>query len=201
MYYLEGDIGVGKSTVLAEIHRQHPEIAVYFEPVLQYQKFCGSQPLKEFYQSVDGAVFRFQLLALAANYENFERTMHLTTRSIIERSIHSSFNVFTRTLYDTGSLSSLEFQILEKYYNILNTKFERVIIYLKASPALCKERIRKRGRDEEVEVSFDYLVRLDESYEKFIHECRKTVGTVVVEVDASRGIPEVAQRVYEILSA
>jgi deoxyadenosine/deoxycytidine kinase len=201
VYYLEGGVGVGKSSILENIKNKHPEINVFPEPLLDYQRFCGGEPLLDFYSELPGSAFRFQLLALSANYENYERTFHRASKCLVERSIYSSFNVFTRTLYDLGDLSAVEHGIVTRIYKILEGNCNRVIIYLKADPLICMKRIRERGRGEEIEMTIDYLRHLDNSHEKFIHDCRNTAGTIVYEVDASQELSLVSERVCEILMA
>lgn len=199
VYFLDGLIGVGKSSVLNELKKKHSELKVYCEPIIDYQYCSGANPLLDFYLNLTGSAFRFQLIALMANYENFELSRSANCKSIVERSVDSSFNVFTKTLYDSGSLTSIEFRIIEKLYNLLHFECKKNIIYLKGSPALCLKRIRERARVEEKGLTIKYLELIDWTYEKLINNLRKRESCTVYEIDADQDVSLIADRVYEIM--
>lgn len=192
-------MGVGKSSALNELKKKHSEFKVYCEPLIDYQYCGGSNPLLDFYLNIPGSTFRFQLIAIMANYENFEISRNADCKSIIERSVDSSFNVFTKTLYDSGSLTSIEFRIIEKLYNILHLECKKNIIYLKGTPALCLKRIKDRARVEEKGLTIKYLELIDWAYEKLIHNLKKKSSCVVHEIDADQDVSIIADKIYEIM--
>jgi deoxyadenosine/deoxycytidine kinase len=119
----------------------------------------------------------------------------------LERSIFSSFNVFAQNSFEDGRLNQIEFDILEKYYRLfVNHSYKSLnnidsmvaldsenmenyagknsgipfrVIYIRADPEICFERLKKRDRQSEVTISLDYLSKIHSKYERWIDSLKE----------------------------
>ena len=137
---------------------------------------------------------------------------------IIERSIQNNRYCFLENAKKEGSLSGAELETLFSWYDWLNSHIGLpldLIVYLKTSPEVAYERLKKRGRKEEAGVPLEflqvrqmvilekqlifnlYLKSLHQSYEDWL--INKTSGPLpapVLIMDADQGIDNMI-RTYE----
>lgn len=90
-----------------------------------------------------------------------------------ERSVYSDRYCFASLCHKMGHMSNLEYSIYKDWHTWMCTLFPTLklngMIYLRSDPEVCKQRLGKRGRSEEVDtVSIDYLRSLHESHESWL---------------------------------
>jgi deoxycitidine kinase/deoxyguanosine kinase len=69
---------------------------------------------------------------------------------ITERSLYTDKMVFAKMLYDTGKIESINYQIYLNWFDTFANEFPiNKIIYVKACPETCHQRISIRQRDGE----------------------------------------------------
>jgi len=99
------------------------------------------------------------------------------TRKIVnqffERSVYSDRYCFAALCHKMGNMKDLEYSIYKDWHNWLCTLFPTLklhgMIYLRSDPSVCKQRLGKRGRDEEVDtVGLDYLTALHDAHESWL---------------------------------
>lgn len=175
MYAIDGTIGSGKSSVLAELERRHEDYGIYQEPISQFTDFAGTNPLQAFYNDPAEKSFEFQLHAyLCANDQLFEVMDDTRAVRIIERGVPSCRYIFTELLHDQGNLSEFRYRLLQRVFNNVSApdapyRVSRVFLLITdADVALA--RIEARGRPEEGEVSREYVRLLQEYIVNFYDE-------------------------------
>jgi deoxyguanosine kinase len=172
MYILEGNIGVGKSTILQLVEIQCSHISVIQEPKDNWAtQTTGQSLLGNFYQDPHRWAYTLETLAMIYRVKDHLREQKNTDLNrIMERSIYSGHYFFAMNDYASGYLSSLEWEIYLKWFDFLATKKCNPplgFIYLHASPDICFKRIKKRNRAGEENVSFDYLIKINNWHENF----------------------------------
>ncbi|CAF4170604.1 unnamed protein product, partial [Rotaria magnacalcarata] len=78
----------------------------------------------------------------------------------MERSIYSARHCFVENLYRSKTLQGVEYEILKDWFQLLISNGSchlDLIIYLRATPETCLQRIHARNRSEEESISLDYL--------------------------------------------
>ena len=177
---IEGNIGTGKTTFLKELinskylEKQYPgkKIDYIFEPVNQWLNFKDNENinvLDKFYNNIEKYGFSFQWLAFMTRIK--EITSSDADIIVVERSVFTDKNVFVKTLYESGKLTNMEWKIYNEWFNwILNTfKLRKhIFIYLQAEPEISMERIKRRAREEEKNISFEYLKCLSEKHDDWL---------------------------------
>ncbi|CAJ0953304.1 unnamed protein product [Ranitomeya imitator] len=94
---------------------------------------------------------------------------------IFERSVYSDRFVFAKALFELGHLNEIEWTLYQDWHSFLIEEFGKKaaldgIIYLRASPGKCFERLQKRARKEEKTVTQDYLKKLHDQHESWLVE-------------------------------
>jgi len=171
MFFLEGNVGTGKSTFLKVIEDQGHDVV--YEPVGEWINMInsnGKNLLQEFYGDQKRWAYAFQSIAFRTRVKNIEKCKLDT---IVERSIFTDYNVFAKTCYENGMMNDIEWSDYMGWFEWLSEKFNvkpSGYIYLRASPEISFERIKKRSRDGEETIPFPYLKELHIKHEKWLTE-------------------------------
>jgi len=173
MYILEGNIGVGKSTFLKLVEQHCPQICAIPEPVENWAtQATGQSLLGNFYQDPNRWAYTLETLAMVCRVKD-----HLREQSnpnpyrIMERSVYSGHYCFAVNDNASGYFTSLEWDVYLKWVDFLVHKQctpPLGFIYLRATPEICFERMKKRNRSGEESLSLDYMTKLGNWHEKFL---------------------------------
>ena len=182
---IEGNIGSGKSTLLANLKNHFNEntnIIFLKEPVDEWSKIKdenGTTILEKFYADQIKYSFSFQMMAyisrlkiLMDTVKNIKDKDQNTKYVIItERSLYTDKMVFAKMLYDTGKIEHINYQIYLNWFDTFASEFPvNKIIYVKASPEICHQRIGVRQRDGEDNIPIDYLKSCSEYHDNMLNK-------------------------------
>jgi deoxyadenosine/deoxycytidine kinase len=180
---IEGNIGAGKTTLLQKLRQLHPEWLSIDEPVETWSTIRnedGESILEVFYKDRKRWSYTFQNCALLTRYENIEATIAKVRRQsdnqgthifFTERCLETDYHVFTKMLRSEGSINSIEIELYERLLSQLKRKSTALsgIIYVNATPSMCLERIKKRGRVGEEGINMDYLEAINKYQDHWMH--------------------------------
>lgn len=145
---IAGNIGSGKSTLLEYVSKEH---SVFYEPVEKWTL------LSKFYRDMNRWAFPLQMQVL-------QTFLEMKKDGIYERSPQESFNIFTKTLYQSKCMSGEEYDTVKYFTNKYAWKPD-ITIYLSTDPKICFERIKQRNRNSETTIELDYIKKLHNLYE------------------------------------
>ena len=205
---VEGNIGVGKSTLLDR--KAFSSMAVQ-EPLQVWNRFIdkdGVPLLDAFYSNPQKYAFLFQVLALASRVESLrDRIAVEEERSkenpkdillLTERSPEADKNVFASMLLPDGSL---EQQVYQYVFSVFQTLFPRMhpdhTVLLQSSVEICAERIRRRNRSGEENIDHEYLQNLHESYEQMFNKVSPSDRSII---DSSGSLAETELALQRVLA-
>lgn len=186
MICIEGNIGAGKSALLAALKARG--YTTRAEPVEAWTL------LERYY--TDPARFGFALQAqVIASYGA------ASAETFSERSARASVQVFAKMLHDDGKLSALQLGILCALVQEMPIERPDTILYLELPPERCLQRIAGRGRAGEGAIDAGYLARVEACYEAFLAECQEE-GTRIVRLPCGDcTIDELAELVIRTLGS
>lgn len=205
MIVIDGNIGVGKTSVLELLKLRNPEWHIFFEPVDKYEHAGGRNLLKEFYDKKSGSAFMFQLMALISNYQTYMSAYQMKGVRIVERGIWSSLLVFAETVYNKGEISGLELSMLKQVYSFLllpPPSDREYIIFLDTSDTdVCLNRITRRNRNGENGIERRYWDLLNHEFRAtYLFKSEKYRFRKVYTVNATDSLDLVVSNVEEIVA-
>lgn len=172
---IEGNIGVGKSTFTNILKENFNNSLIVSEPVdmwINMKDDSGENILGLFYKDIKRWAYSFQNLAYVTRMIKISEAINSDKELIfLDRSLGTDKNVFEKMLYDDKVLSDLEHKMYELWCNFYQKNIhsgEEYIIYLKCDPKTSFERIKKRGREEEKNITLEYLEKLHKYHELWL---------------------------------
>lgn len=157
---IEGNIGSGK-TSLAKI------IAAKYNRRLVLEEFADNTFLPQFYKNPERFAFPLELSFLAERYGQLKKL--LTEAGQAGQPIVSDYLFDKSLVFASVNLQKVELELYRRFYDIIHSflpKPDRVVYLHKSIPHLQKN-IKKRGRTYEGEISDQYLLQLQEGYQRF----------------------------------
>lgn len=179
---IEGNIGCGKSSLISDIGKDL-RIPIFLEPINNWTL------LNKYYDDISRWGFTFNLEVLLSFY----KWKHNNFNAIYERSPSSCRHIFFQMLTDSGNVIPEEHFIFDNIYKEMTWKSD-ITIYIKTDPEICMDRMIKRGRNCENNVTISYLKKVHEKHETMI----KKIDNCYI-VDGNRPYCEVYNEVSKIL--
>ncbi len=173
---IEGNIGVGKSTFTQILKKNFENSTIVSEPVdmwLNIKNSNGDNILGMFYKDTQRWAYTFQNLAYITRMMKIEDAIRNTNGVLfLDRSLGTDRNVFEKMLYDDKLLNEIEHKMYNLWYDFyhkyVNDNSNQIYIYLRCDPEIAYARISKRGREEEKNISLEYLKKLHDYHEKWL---------------------------------
>ncbi len=178
---IEGNIGVGKSTILKNIknfignyYKNLPVIYLQ-EPIEIWENIKDDKNeniKKKFYKNNKKYSFSFQMMALISKLEYLNNILDKYQECIVisDRSVFTDKNIFAQMLYDSNDMEEINYKIYNRWFNHYTKKVNLTgIIYLHSNPKICFSRIKQRNRKGE-NIPLEYLTKCHNYHEKWLNE-------------------------------
>lgn len=181
-------IGAGK-TSLAELVANHFNSEVFYESV------DDNPILPLFYTASEEDIqanrypFLLQLWFLNTRFKSIKEAL-IKDNNVLDRSIYEDW-YFAKVNKDLGRISDLEFSLYEDLLNNMLEELEELpkkspdlMIYLSGSFETILERIKKRGREYELdEALVSYYHQLWQGYDNWIKQHYKASDVLIINID------------------
>ncbi|XP_025836514.1 deoxynucleoside kinase-like [Agrilus planipennis] len=199
---VEGNIGAGKSTFI-KYFSKFPGIETYQEPIEWWRNCNGHNLLELLYSDTKKWYFTFQSYVQLTRIQTqlSKPKDSLTRTQMFERSVQNNRYCFLEQAYQNGIIHPADYAISDKWYKQVMATFDLtldLIVYLRSSPEIVFERMRKRGRPEETAVPLQYLKELHEAHEKWLMSDDVTINNVpVLILDADSTLEEIHEMYHK----
>ena len=181
-------IGAGK-TSLAELVAKHFNSEVFYESV------DDNPILPLFYTASDEEIqtkrypFLLQLWFLNTRFKSIKQAL-VEDNNVLDRSIYEDW-YFAKVNKDLGRISDLEFSLYESLLNNMMEELEGMpkkapdlMIYLSGSFETIIDRIKKRGREYELDEGLvSYYYELWKGYDQWIEQHYQASDVLVINID------------------
>ena len=184
---IEGNIGCGKSTILNCIKEYNSNanvpIILVKEPVDEWENIkdaAGKSILQLFYENPHEYAFSFQMMAYISRLNNLKKAIMENTNSIIvtERSLLTDKFVFAKMLKDDNKIKDVDYAIYLNWFDTFSQDFPvHKVIFMNSTPTTCYDRISRRSRTGESNITFDYLKNCHKYHDKMMENYCKMLNT------------------------
>ncbi len=174
---IAGNIGSGKTT-LTKLLAKHYK----WEP--QYEDVLENPYLEDFYNKMERWSFNLQIYFLNTRFRQILQIRESGQKIIQDRTIYEDAHIFAPNLHAMGLMPNRDFENYRSLFDLMEGLVEgpNLLIYLRSSIPNLVAQIHKRGREYENSISIDYLSRLNERYEAWIHTYDKG-NLLIIDVD------------------
>ncbi|MGB5435977.1 MAG: deoxynucleoside kinase [Maribacter sp.] len=172
-----GNIGAGKTT-LTRLLAKHYKWEAHFEDVVD------NPYLDDFYNQMERWSFNLQIYFLNHRYRQVLKFRESGIDIIQDRTIYEDAYIFAPNLHAMGLMTNRDFKNYSSLFELMESLVQPpdLLIYLRSTIPNLVNQIHKRGREYENSISIDYLSRLNERYEAWIHGYEKG-KLLIVDVD------------------
>ncbi len=176
---IAGNIGCGKSTLVDFICRNYG-LEPFFEPN------AANPYLSDFYGDMRRWAFHSQVYFLTHKFrihQELEQRRGLRT-VVQDRTIFEDAEVFAAYLHRRGYINDRDWRVYTDLYHTILTSLRPpdLMVYLRASVATIRKRIKLRARPEEQAIPTVYLRALNDLYEEWFAGYQRS-PTIVLETD------------------
>lgn len=193
VFFVEGNIGTGKSTFLKMIESlDNDKFQVIYEPVDAWTSFAdstGKNILQYFYDDTKRYAYLFQHTALISRVEKLNEIDESKEAVFIERSIWSDKHIFAKNCFESQTMSEIEYKMYLKWFSWFEKnvgfQYKHEFIYLQCLPEISYERMKSRSRKEELGVSFDYLSQIHTKHEDWSKEVAQEGLVPITKLNAN----------------
>lgn len=174
---IAGNIGSGKTT-LTRLLSKHYKWQAHYEEV------DDNPYLDDFYNQMERWSFNLQIYFLNSRFRQILDIRNSGKNVIQDRTIYEDAYIFAPNLHAMGLMTNRDFENYKSLFDLMEevTESPDLIIYLRSSIPNLVAQIHKRGREYENSISIDYLSRLNERYEGWVHKYDKG-KLLVIDVD------------------
>jgi len=173
---IAGNIGAGKTT-LTKLLAKHYN----WEP--QFEDVVDNPYLDDFYNKMERWSFNLQVYFLNSRFRQVLQIRESGQDTIQDRTIYEDAHIFAPNLHSMGLMTNRDFENYRSLFDLMESLVQGpdLLIYLRSSIPNLVGQIHKRGREYENTISIEYLSRLNERYEAWIHDYKGKL--LVIDVD------------------
>jgi deoxyadenosine/deoxycytidine kinase len=174
---IAGNIGSGKTTLTGLL-------AKHYKWEAQLEDVVDNPYLDDFYNQMERWSFNLQVYFLNTRFRQMLQIRKSGKDIIQDRTIYEDAHIFAPNLHAMGLMTNRDYENYKSLFDLMESLVQGpdVLIYLRSSIPNLVAQIHKRGREYENSISIDYLSRLNERYEAWIHGYNKG-KLLIIDVD------------------
>jgi len=174
---IAGNIGAGKTTLTKSLGK-------HYKYDIELEDVVDNPYLDDFYNQMERWSFNLQIYFLNSRFRQL-RDIISNGRSVVQdRTIYEDANIFAPNLHAMGLMTNRDYENYKSLFDLMEGTVQSpdLLIYLRSSIPNLVSQIHKRGREYENSISIEYLSRLNERYEAWIHSYEKG-ELLVIDID------------------
>lgn len=160
---IEGNIGAGKTTLVNMISER-------FNAKKVLEEFADNPFLPKFYKDPNRYSFPLELSFLAARYNQLKK--ELASQDLFKSFTIADYYFMKSLIFSKNTLIEDEFHLYRQLFNIIYNQLPKpdLYVYLHVPVNSLLQKIKKRGRSYESDISADYLLKIQKGYFDFFNQ-------------------------------
>ena len=173
-----GNIGVGKSSLTGLLAQE-----LGWEPF--HEPHADNPYLADFYADMPRWSFHSQIFFLSRRLQHHRQLVDFPGSVVQDRTVYEDAEIFAANLHRQGQMSDRDFATYCDLYAGVCSFLPPpdLVVYLKANVGTLAERISRRGRAYERQISIQYLSHLNVLYEEWAAAWQRC-PMMTIEADA-----------------
>ena len=174
---IAGNIGAGKTTLTKSLGK-------HYKYDIELEDVVDNPYLDDFYNQMERWSFNLQIYFLNSRFRQLRDIISNGRNVIQDRTIYEDANIFAPNLHAMGLMTNRDYENYKSLFDLMEKTVQSpdLLIYLRSSIPNLVSQIHKRGREYENSISIEYLSRLNERYEAWIHKYDKG-ELLVIDID------------------
>jgi len=194
---VDANIGAGKTTLLNWLREKliTTETIAYNFFEENVESWMNEGWLQKYYSNIPRYASPFQTRVLLSHIQQRKLIDEINRNqnqeiivNICERSAITTVNIFSKMLVDDGMLDQMEMDMHNQILEIFNYQKPDLLIYLETDPELAFERLKKRSRNGEINITLEYLKKLNQIY----NQEKENLAKKIITIDGSQGEENIA---------
>ena len=183
---IEGNIGSGKTTFINELMNLEKmktinTICFLKEPVNLWESIKNNNNetiIECFYKEQEKYAFPFQVMAYVSRIALIKQAIANGFKYIFtERCIYTDKNVFLKMLHESNKVEKMNNDIYNMLFETFTQEYNIYHIYIQTSPEVALQRVMKRNRAGENNISLEYLTMCDNYHNNWLVNNKKNIIT------------------------
>lgn len=185
--YLEGNIGSGKSTLI-NLLTKYDFIKTHHEPLYKWKDLNGINLFSLSSEDPMKYSFLFQLYITLTMHQRQLFDYNENKINVMERSLLTAKEIFIKASLQNNLIEKPFCSFFDEWIEFINKTVEikpHYIIYLRTNPNNLLERIKKRGRLEEKNITLKFLQQLHQLHEEYIIKMSKNCKILIIDCNTN----------------
>ncbi|MBK6363391.1 MAG: deoxynucleoside kinase [Saprospiraceae bacterium] len=172
---IEGNIGAGKTTFCKKIQTE-------YECNMILEQFDDNPFLPLFYKEPERFAFTVELFFMTERYKQMQA--NLLNQNLFSQFTISDYAFVKTLLFAKKNLVEEEFRLFQNLYHVFDQTFPKpdLLVYFHRNVNVLQEKIKKRGRVYETEISDDYLLQVQNAYFEYFRNIL-SYPVLIIDVD------------------
>lgn len=171
---IEGNIGVGKTTLASKI-------ADDFNAKLVLERFADNPFLPKFYEDQNRYAFPLEMSFLADRYQQLSDD--LAQFDLFKDFIVADYHFFKSLIFAKITLQEDEFRLYKMMFDIIHKETPKpdLYVYLYQNTNQLLENIKNRGRSYEQQIQDNYLEKINQGYLEYM-KTKPDLNILIIDV-------------------
>ncbi len=163
---IEGIIGAGKTT-LAKL------LSEKLNARLLLEEFADNPFLEKFYSDPKRYAFSVEMSFLADRYHKIKG--FFDSPDLFQPVVIADYAPFKSLIFAQTNLSEEEFRLYREFFDLSINRLPKpdLVIFLERDMEILMRHIKERGREFELDIKEEYLLRLKENYTRFFKQSKQ----------------------------
>jgi 2-amino-4-hydroxy-6-hydroxymethyldihydropteridine diphosphokinase len=171
---IEGNIGVGKTSLVTRISED-------FNAKTVFERFADNPFLPKFYEDQNRYAFPLEMSFLADRFQQISDD--LAQFDLFKDFIIADYHIFKSLIFAKVTLTEDEFRLYRTFFEVIYKEMPKpnLYVYLYQNTDRLLANIKQRGRSYELDITSDYLEKINRGYLDYI-KTQNDVNVLVIDV-------------------